>query len=411
MSTSLEGIRMEAPAGEALRTEAAALAQLDRHEGRRAGRVPVVSALVGPVEPAAALGRRWAEARGRSVVELPERELTGAAAAWVERLARDRDLRGDALAWLARQVGRDEGELGPRLLRMTGHERALWLERVLPPGPGEAAAACRWLLEQAGSFAPGALAAGLVERLATGAAEGHARVFTALRRLVGAGRDPVLLVRVSGDDPGADPAARVGAAARRLAGLAEAEPGLALVLVVAQADFDDYQRLAPDDRVKALLRGSVVAVPASDPWLGDPPVPPATAPSDPDPDPDDEARSAAERFLFERLEAHPETAGLFQLNADPGLRFGADRAMEVDLLASSLRLAVEIDGYHHFHDPDAYRRDRRKDLLLQTGGFLVVRVLADDVAARLEDVLATIVAAVASRRGPGETKTQGDPSA
>ena len=53
--------------------------------------------------------------------------------------------------------------------------------------------------------------------------------------------------------------------------------------------------------------------------------------------------------------------------------------MEVDLAALELALAVEIDGYYHFRDADAYRRDRRKDFELQKRGFLVVRVLADDV--------------------------------
>jgi hypothetical protein len=91
-----------------------------------------------------------------------------------------------------------------------------------------------------------------------------------------------------------------------------------------------------------------------------------------DPTTPDLARSAAERFLFERLESLPETAGRFALNARPGLRFGG-RPMEVDLLAASLRIAVEIDGYHHFRDADAYRRDRRKDVELQRGGFRPAR--------------------------------------
>ena len=72
--------------------------------------------------------------------------------------------------------------------------------------------------------------------------------------------------------------------------------------------------------------------------------------------------------------------------------------MEVDLAASQLALAVEIDGYYHFQNADAYRRDRRKDFELQKQGFLVVRVLADDVVRRLEDVLDQILAAIASLR-------------
>src|SRR6185437_9538656 len=40
---------------------------------------------------------------------------------------------------------------------------------------------------------------------------------------------------------------------------------------------------------------------------------------------DGPARSAAERFLFERLESLPETAGLFALNAALEFPFGPDR--------------------------------------------------------------------------------------
>ena len=115
-------------------------------------------------------------------------------------------------------------------------------------------------------------------------------------------------------------------------------------------------------------------------------------------DDDDPARSAAERFLFEQLESLPETAGLFELNGTLDFRFGPTQWIEVDLVARSFKLAVEIDGYYHFQDPEAYRRDRRKDLELQTHGYLVVRVLADDVVERFEEVKNTILAAVAFRR-------------
>ncbi len=125
---------------------------------------------------------------------------------------------------------------------------------------------------------------------------------------------------------------------------------------------------------------------------------PAPAILDRESDDDDPARSTAERFLFERLESSPETAGLFELNGTLDFRFGPTQWIEVDLVARSLKLAVEVDGYHHFLDPEAYRRDRRKDLELQKHGYLVVRVLADDVVERFEDVRNTILAAVAFRR-------------
>jgi hypothetical protein len=117
-------------------------------------------------------------------------------------------------------------------------------------------------------------------------------------------------------------------------------------------------------------------------------------------EPRDRARSAAERFLFERLETLPSTAGVFSLNARLDFAFGAGRAIEVDLAAPALGLAIEVDGYYHFRDADAYRRDRRKDLELQRHGFLVVRVLAVDVVGRLEEVLDQVLSTVASLRSP-----------
>jgi very-short-patch-repair endonuclease len=65
--------------------------------------------------------------------------------------------------------------------------------------------------------------------------------------------------------------------------------------------------------------------------------------------------------------------------------------LEVDLLCADARLAVELDGGQHLGDPVAYRRDRRKDQLLQEGGFLVLRFLAEDVGKELDSVLDAIL--------------------
>jgi very-short-patch-repair endonuclease len=44
------------------------------------------------------------------------------------------------------------------------------------------------------------------------------------------------------------------------------------------------------------------------------------------------------------------------------------------------------DGSHHFEDKDAYRRDRRKDELLQENGYFILRFLADDVMNNLGEL-------------------------
>jgi hypothetical protein len=116
------------------------------------------------------------------------------------------------------------------------------------------------------------------------------------------------------------------------------------------------------------------------------------------PEQEDAARSAAERFLFERLDSLAATTGLFALNQKLDFRHGPAHA-EVDLLAASLGLVVELDGsYFHLRDSAAYRRDRRKDWELQRRGYLVLRFLSDDIGERMEEILDTILAAVELRR-------------
>jgi superfamily II DNA or RNA helicase/very-short-patch-repair endonuclease len=99
------------------------------------------------------------------------------------------------------------------------------------------------------------------------------------------------------------------------------------------------------------------------------------------------ARSATEAFLYRRLETLETTRGRFQLNALLPIPFAGNETMEVDLVCRDVRLAVELDGAQHFADLTAYRRDRRKDMLLQENGYMVLRFLAEDVCEQLNDVL------------------------
>ena len=112
----------------------------------------------------------------------------------------------------------------------------------------------------------------------------------------------------------------------------------------------------------------------------------------------DRARSATEAFLYRRLQTLPQTARRFQLNAALPIPFDGSGKMEIDLLDPSGRVAVELDGDQHLHEPQAYRRDRRKDMLLQENGYMVLRFLASDVGTHLDDVLDTIVRALVKRQ-------------
>ncbi len=111
------------------------------------------------------------------------------------------------------------------------------------------------------------------------------------------------------------------------------------------------------------------------------------------------ARSAAEAFLYQRLETLPETRGRFCLNGKLPIAFGKSAFLESDLLCTELKIAIEIDGAQHLGGFEAYRRDRRKDMLLQENGYFVMRFLHGDVLSDLPYVQECILWEV-RRRAP-----------
>ncbi len=113
----------------------------------------------------------------------------------------------------------------------------------------------------------------------------------------------------------------------------------------------------------------------------------AARPFAPDAEGADRARSASEAFLFRRLETLSQTRGLFRLNAELPIPFDNAGKMEVDFLCAEFRLIIELDGSQHLGDAEAFRRDRRKDALLQRHRYFVLRFLAEDVGNRLDAIL------------------------
>ncbi len=110
------------------------------------------------------------------------------------------------------------------------------------------------------------------------------------------------------------------------------------------------------------------------------------------------ARSASEAFLFRRMESLPNTRGRFQLNIHLPIPFDNAGTMEVDFLCAEKHLVIELDGPQHLGDPEAYRRDRRKDALLQRNGYFVLRFLAEDAGRNLDRVLDAILATLVHQR-------------
>jgi hypothetical protein len=407
---------------------------LNRHQSRRDSGLPTVSVLSGSERLAPREARQWAEGRGRSIVEVTDHRLDAMVNAWADALASEGHLRRRIVARLARQMGEDADELEGRISRMSRSELDLFLDTSLPDQDGAGVeAACRWILRESldGKDIP---APGLADRLGA-ALSGRAgvepaeRALLALKALVPLDPGPVILASRSTGGPEAPD--WFESTARSLARLVLNQPQVTAILATDPTRLEAYLRLAPESREKALIRSGVIAVPGlggarisrrpdaviplaasgqsgttrdfaddgTPSWLVDLFFDVALAASEPD-DPlaIDRARSAAERYLFERLESLPTTAGLFELNSTLDISFGPGRLMEVDLASHVLKLAIEIDGHYHFQGEDAYRRDRRKDFLLQKRGYLVIRILAEDVVRRLEDVLALILEAVELRR-------------
>jgi superfamily II DNA or RNA helicase/very-short-patch-repair endonuclease len=112
----------------------------------------------------------------------------------------------------------------------------------------------------------------------------------------------------------------------------------------------------------------------------------------------DRARSATEAFLYRRLQTLPTTAGRFRLNAELPIPFDNSSRMEVDLLCAEAHIVIELDGAQHLENVEAYRRDRRKDQLLQEAGYFVLRFLAEDIGKHLDVVLDAIQRTLSSRQ-------------
>ncbi len=109
------------------------------------------------------------------------------------------------------------------------------------------------------------------------------------------------------------------------------------------------------------------------------------------------AKTAAQKFLHARLESLQNFKGQFALSSRLPIRCGSNPWIEADFYSAKLKLAVMLDNAESLADIEAYRLKRREDLLLQKGGIMVLRWLADDVTARIGDLLDAIQAARQAR--------------
>jgi hypothetical protein len=400
---------------------------LDRHQCRREQSIPTVSVFCGPVELGGRIWRAWAARQGVAVVALSVTALEEVVCAWVRSLASTRDLIAEAITWLARITGRDPDELRRHTGAMTGHDfEWFWKNLSIPVEKVNPSVICRLLLAEGGGQATSDnVAERFLEAMRKGRLPPGTQAVASLADLTQGRALPALLLTA----PSGDGAAWLAEAARLLAELVAAVPALPAAVAVESSVAESLLQAGPQSHALAVLREGLVTVPS----LGEAELTDrfraagvaqweasATRRLAEDGaseelaaafaeaarrasrvatiEQEDAARSAAEAFLFERLETLPATASLFALNQRLDFHHGP-AAAEVDFVARSLRLVVELDGsYFHLRDPGAYRRDRWKDWELQRRGYLVLRFLSEDVVERLEEILDTILMAVALRR-------------
>jgi hypothetical protein len=327
---------------------------LDRHQLRRSQSIPTITLLAGPTGLCVRRWRAWAAHGGRTVAMPEEPDPCAAVSAWIAVLAASRDLVGDAITWLAAITPWEADELRSRFSAMTRQDfDRFWKAVPLDATRDRLAATCRGLLACHVVREP-LSATGLFEQLAavlTAEPDGlWPAVLAGVGGLIPAPALPGILYVPPA--PSEDPVRWLSTAARTLAGLAVAAPAVPMALAAPADLVAAFVRASPDSRITALLREGLVTVEglserdltarlqsagASAPeetirrvvteGIADEMAVslaeaarrsgrPETAQQE------EEARSAAELFLFDLLESLPTTAGLFSLNTTLSVRPG-----------------------------------------------------------------------------------------
>lgn len=386
--------------------------ELERHEHRRNNGIATVSVLLGPIGGGLLAWRRWATSRRRPVVHVHQPSTV--ASCWLECICADPELVRLALRVLAQHRDRDSEEFYQQWLYKTAYDREqFWHSVVSVPyqeivrclcdslAPGTPTRDGRTLAQHLQQHCGGLLRA--VEALVCW-----------LQSIGESRRLPAVIFQPATENPDlnwwlscADQAVR----------WALQVPAVAVGVTVTVTLWQQFLAHAPPSRTRDLLQEGIIVLPREAPAsvsqrlqsAGATAVAPSlarmlsengadtqvvdaavetllainSAHNSTHPKADDPARSAAERFLYEFLQLMPQTAGRWELNARLPFSFGG-RTIEVDLLERSRQLVIEIDGYYHFQDKEAYRRDRAKDYLLQKHGYVVLRFLAEDIVDKLE---------------------------
>jgi hypothetical protein len=386
--------------------------QLAIHSQRRSQGIPVLTVLTGTLNDTQEIWCRWIQQDGRDTIIWSPRMTKPLSISWLEKLLARPDIQRQLLLYLAKINQCATENILLKLTNKSGYELGIFQQQLPLQLSTQGSLLLSWFLTQIALSREltSDLAPSLAQAIKLEDDQNLAQAIMTFTELLPAAILPGLLVEVTDDELLQLPCIRI------LAQIAECLPEMPIALSIMPAHFENYCTMAPESRIKAMLRQSVIE------------THPYTDSRDTLPDKTNQilrqysaptqlyeeaksllqliagkkddpslARSQAEQFLFHMLEWVPETRGVFQLNVKMPFKFG-NRPMEIDLFAISDQIALEIDGYYHFQDSESWRRDRRKDFTLQMHGILVLRFLAEDVVSRLDEILDAVRQALQHRR-------------
>lgn len=374
------------------------------HSQRRGQGTPVLTVLKGVLNNTQEIWCHWIQQEGKDTVIWSPGMTKPLSISWLERLLAGPDLQFQLLLYLAEVSRYAPEDLIFKLANKSSYELDIFQQQLPVQLSTQGSLLLKWFLTQItlSRELTSDLALNLAQAIQLENNQNFAQGIMTFTELLPVKILPGLLVEVTDSELLQPPFIRA------LTQVAERLPEMPIALAVMPEHFENYCTKAPESRAKTMLCQSVIEThihtdscdtlpDETDKILRQYGAPPelyeeaksllqliAEKKNDPS-----LARSQAEQFLFHVLELAPETRGVFQLNAKMPFKFG-NRSMEIDLFSISDQIALEIDGYYHFQNSESWRRDRRKDFILQTHGTLVLRFLAEDVVSRLDEILITV---------------------
>lgn len=392
---------------------------LNRHQYRRSNGIPTISVITGPVGISMYHWRKWAESYQRKVIFLHESDINAFVTLWFMNICRERFLYNQSLAFIINKTGENFIKVSTQISQKTKFEMGLFFQQVFRGGMDDTEVICRYIIEKEVIKTPPKDIVNEIVHI-FGKEDSQIRTYIATSRIISDNQLPAIMLSVKDRK---DNAVFINNALKTLERIAIVRIESPISLAIHQNDYNSFLKEAPETRSKALCKESVIQIEglqtekintiigiiqqkdrpsllksidclafdgATEELINDfKKAASYITDQYSNDEQESKARSAAEQFLFNRLETLPETHGMFELNAKLDFKFGSKWA-ETDLVLRELKLAVEIDGYYHFKNPDSYRNDRLKDITFQKHGYMVMRFLATDVVERLEHILKTI---------------------